>query len=143
MKKVFIFNIVLVLLSICLAIYFFSEIFFYIIISLSIATILRIPTNYLNRVVIFGGHLPRFFNPILAFSSIGLVIWALVGLISPLIKDETAFISHINISDLIHLLQKPIGYIENFLIKYLTVGKDPGFLQDYILTTFKNFYEKK
>ncbi len=141
MRRSFLINTLILFSLLGTGIYFFSEIFIYLIIALTISTILRIPINYLNRLIFFGRQLPVWLSTSLVFMGIGLIIWAFIGLLSPLIKDEITFISSIDFNMVIQDIKKPIGYVENFLLDYLPINKKKGFLFDYLEELSKNFYQ--
>ena len=139
MKNTFVINIVIIFILTILSVYFFSTIVIYILVALTISTILRVPINHLNRINIAGYYIPFSLNIIALISGIIFSIWTFTRLLAPLIQEEYLFISSIDFKNLVDNIEKPISYIEHFLIGHLPLDQEPGFLLAYFKTIFQDF----
>ncbi len=109
-------------------IWYFSNIFFYITISLVLATILRPLTNQVLRIQILGGHPPRFLAILFSFLVVLLIISSFVILFIPLISDQVEVISNLNFDKVFDGVLNPLKGLENFLIANELVHEQPGFI---------------
>lgn len=119
-------------------IWFFSNIFLYITISLILATILRPLTSQILRLQVFGGHLPRFLAIFFSFFVVILIFSSFILLFIPLISDQMEIISSLNFDKVIDAILKPLISVENFLLENQLVKNDPGFIVDGIKSSSFN-----
>ncbi len=111
-------------------IWFFSSIFFYLIISLVLATLLRPLTSQILRLQIFGGHLPRFLAIIFSFLCVILLFTAFIILFIPLISRQVEVISNLDFEKVIDGVLGPVKAFEGFMIQNQLVENQPGFIVD-------------
>ena len=104
---------VLILLS-----WYFSNIFFYLVISGIIATILRPLTNYINNTQIFQVNIPRVLAVFVAFATFIGLIFLFISIFIPLIREQVDLLSDINYENLLAKISKPLENLEGFLIRY-------------------------
>lgn len=108
--------------------WYFSNITFYLILSLVLAAILRPLTNRINAFHIMGQHLPRWIAILLSFVLVCLIMFLAGLLFVPLISEQLRVISSYDLDFLYEQIQNPVGKIEDLLIKYGIIKSDPGFL---------------
>lgn len=115
--------------------WYFSNIAFYLIISLVIAAALRPMTNRINSVHVFGHHIPRWMAILCSFATIGMVLFLITLLFIPLIIDQIEIIQNVDIEFLYEQIQRPINKVEGFLIKFNLVSNNPGNLFEQVKET--------
>jgi predicted PurR-regulated permease PerM len=98
--------------------WYFSNIFFYLVISGIIATILRPLTNYINNTQIFQVNIPRVLAVFIAFASFIGLIFLFISIFIPLIREQVDLLSNINYENLLAKISKPLENLEGFLIRY-------------------------
>lgn len=119
---------ILILLLLFAAGWYFSNITLYFVISLVIAAILRPLTNRLNSFHILGQNVPRWIAIFLSFAVVGLVFFLIGALFVPLISTQIQIIATYDLDYLYEQIQNPVGKFEDLLIKYEFVKSEPGFL---------------
>jgi predicted PurR-regulated permease PerM len=117
MKKTIIY-IVLGLSVLIFLSWYFSNIFFYVIISGIIATILRPLTNYINSTQIFRVNIPRVLAVFIAFATFIGIIFLFISIFIPLIREQVDLLSNINYESLLAKISRPLENLEEFLIRY-------------------------
>lgn len=97
-------------------VWYFVEIFTYVIIALILSGILRTPTDYISQLSLLGLRIPRFIAIIISFGFLsGLV--ALFGLLfAPLVSQQIGALTNIDYYQLIETVAAPLDYVEQFLI---------------------------
>lgn len=120
------------------AIWYFSGIFTYLVISLIISSLLRTPTNYINQLTFFGVKVPRFIAIIIAFALFLGLISLFVTLFIPLIQAQVKSIQ--NIDELESFVKGPIKEIEEFIISYINQELKPGFIYNSIQNFINDNY---
>jgi len=90
-----------------LAIWYFSNIFWYLIISLVLSTILRSLTNYINQTQIFNLSIPRIFGVLISFVVLIVFISAFVVVFLPLISEQAQILAKLNYHNLFDELNQP------------------------------------
>ncbi len=122
-----------------LAIWYFSAIFWYIIISLVLATILRSLTNHINQTQIFNFSVPRIFGVLISFMVLIVFIAALVIVFLPLISEQVQNLANLNWHNLYDKVTDPVEAVEEFLISNNLSDEPPGFLTNNIWTAITGF----
>ena len=118
----------LALVGVVLLAWIFSNIFFYLAISLVLSAIFSPLTNYIHRFQFYGIHMPRLVAVIISFVIIIAVISLFVVLFIPLIRDQVEIISSINYETLYARASVPLKGIEEFLLANDISEENPGFL---------------
>lgn len=140
MKKTILYIIIGLAVFIFLA-WYFSNIFFYIVISGIIATILRPLTNYINGTQIFQVNIPRVIAVLIAFASFMGLIFLFISIFIPLIRQQFDLLSNLDFENLLIKISKPMENLEEFLIKYGVYNQPKGSiivnLKDSITTFIK------
>ncbi|MBS0000618.1 MAG: AI-2E family transporter [Cyclobacteriaceae bacterium] len=98
--------------------WYFSNIFFYLVISGIIATILRPLTNYINGTQIFRVNIPRAVAVLVSFATFIGLIFLFISIFIPLIREQVDLLSDINYESLLMKISKPLENLEEFLIRY-------------------------
>jgi predicted PurR-regulated permease PerM len=117
MKKTVLYIIIGIAVFIFLA-WYFSNIFFYLVISGIIATILRPLTNYINGTQIFQVNIPRVFAVLISFACFIGLIFLFISIFIPLIREQIDLLSNLNFENLLMKISKPMENLEEFLIKH-------------------------
>ncbi|MDZ7606685.1 MAG: AI-2E family transporter [Cyclobacteriaceae bacterium] len=110
--------------------WYFSNIFFYFVISMVLATIMRPLTNYLSKQQIFNFRVPRAMAILLSFSLLILLISIFITLFLPLVYDQVQILSVVNLDSLVVRLNTPVLWIENNLLRYNLGNYNEGFLME-------------
>jgi len=122
--------------------WYFSNIFFYLVISGILATILRPLTNYINNTQIFRMHIPRSFSVIFSFAIFIFILYLFVSIFVPLIREQIEVLSRLNYENILSRINTPIDNLEKFLIQYSLYEKEEGTLlisiKDNITAFIKN-----
>jgi predicted PurR-regulated permease PerM len=130
----------IIALLLVVLVWFFSVIFFYVLLSVIIATALRPMVNTIARYEVAGYPIPRVLAIITAYASLVSVLVLFVLLFVPLITDQVAIISSMDIDKASETWMEPIRKFEQFIISRGLTNKDVGFLEsgfrDWIVTFF-------
>lgn len=122
--------------------WYFSNIFFYLVISGIIATILRPLTNYINSTQIFQVNIPRVIAVLISFASFIGLIFLFISIFIPLIREQIDLLTNLNYENLLMKISKPMENLEDFLIRYNLYEKPRGTillnLQESITTFIKD-----
>jgi len=110
------------------AVWFFSNIFIYVAISLVLATMLRPLTNQVSRFQIFGGGVPRPLAILLSFSVVVAVISLFVVLFIPLVTAQIEVLAHLDFSQVFDSLIQPVRWFEHILISNNLSARPEGFM---------------
>jgi predicted PurR-regulated permease PerM len=127
MKKTALY-IFLILGALVLFIWFFTNIFTYLILSLVLASILRPLVDRLNGARFFGLHIPRWASIFMAFGVVIGLLSLFVVLFIPLIDEQISILSALEIDDVTEAILEPIRSFEAFLIDKKLSADAPGFL---------------
>ncbi|GGZ25906.1 AI-2E family transporter [Echinicola pacifica] len=128
--SVLVFLVVLLLVG-----WYFSNIAFYLIISLVIAAALRPMTNRISSVHIFGHNIPRWFAIMFSFATISLVLFAITLLFIPLIIAQVEVIQNVDIEFIYEQIKRPVDHFEAFLIRLNLTSNSPGHLFGQVKST--------
>ncbi|SIT09593.1 AI-2E family transporter [Belliella pelovolcani] len=127
MKKVIVYVSIFTILFFIVG-WYFSNIAFYILISVIIAAVLRPLTNRISSIHLLGRHIPRWFSILVSFTVV-ITFIIIVGLLFiPLISTQIQIIATYDLDFLYEQIQNPAGKIEDVLIKYRLIDSEPGFL---------------
>ncbi len=129
MNRSLVFFLILVIL-LGVLVWYFSNIFVYVIISVVLATILRPLTSQILRLQVFGGHLPRFLAIIFSFLVVILILSSFIILFIPLISHQVEVISTLNFDSVLDGALRPLYALEDFLISNGMAPDEPGFIVD-------------
>ncbi len=130
MRKTIIYIIAGIAIFVFLA-WYFSNIFFYLVISGIIATILRPLTNYINSTQIFQINIPRVLAVLISFATFIALIFLFVSIFIPLIKEQVDVLMNLKYENILSTIEKPMLGIEEFLIQSRLYDKPKGtLLQD-------------
>ncbi|WP_258103336.1 AI-2E family transporter [Marinoscillum sp. MHG1-6] len=129
----------LFVVALVVAIWYFSNIFFYITFSLVIATLLRPLTNWVLKLEVSGRTIPRGLAVFVSFLAVAGVIGAFITLFIPLISHQVDVISRIDFEIVFEKLFQPLRSIEDFLIAKDLVSEDSGFLKEAIHDAVFNY----
>lgn len=124
---------------IAIAIWYFSNIFIYVTISVVLATVLRPLTNQINRIELFGGKLPRFIAILGSYGVVVIVLSLFVLLFVPLISDQIEVLSKLKFNALFDSLVRPLRWAESLLIDNHLVDREAGFLVESSRINIVNF----
>lgn len=141
MRKTILFIILGIALFVFLS-WYFSNIFFYIVISGIIATILRPLTNYINNTQIFRINIPRVIAVIISFAVLIGVLFLFVSIFIPLIREQWDVLSNISYENLFSRIDKPMENIENFLIHHDLYESPKGSLLNNIKDSITSFIKE-
>jgi predicted PurR-regulated permease PerM len=117
----------------------FSTIVTYIVIALVVSSILRTPTNYLSQLEIWGVRLTRTPAILLSFGVLFGIVALFIALFSPLISDQIAVISTLDLATYTGYITTPLAKIEQFLIQYGLSNEPEGFLMLNLQNTLQNY----
>jgi len=123
-------------------VWFFSVIFFYVLLSVIIATTLRPMVNTIARYEIAGYPIPRVIAIIAAYASLISVLVLFVLLFVPLLTDQVAIISNMDIDLATERWMEPVRKFEHFVISRGLTNKDVGFLESGFRNWTIDFFAK-
>lgn len=109
--------------------WFFSIVFFYVLLSVIIATALRPVVNTISRYEIAGYPIPRVLAIGAAYAGLVSLLIGFVLLFVPLITDQVAIISNMDFDKASENWMQPVRQFEQFLIERGLTNKDVGFLE--------------
>ncbi|MDN3202594.1 AI-2E family transporter [Algoriphagus sediminis] len=135
MQRFFIYTFLIILLF-CLFGWYFSDITSFFVLSLILSAILRPLTNRLHEFHVLGQHIPRWTAILLSYASIVSVLVLVSFLFFPLINNQIAILSEIDLEGIYERMQVPVSNVEVFLSKYELIENRPGLLFDQIKSTF-------
>lgn len=133
--------IILFVILLMLAVWYFAKIFLYLTLSIVLATVLRPMTNQISRLEIFGGRLPRFVAIVGAYMVVVAVFTLFVLLFVPLIYEQIGILSEMDFNLVFDSLMGPLRSVEAFLIRNNLADRDPGFLTGATRGKLINFIE--
>ena len=110
----------------------FTDIYFYIIISVIIAAVLRPINNYLLHNKIIGLKLPKSISALLSFLLLGTVITLFSLLFSPLISKQIHVLRSVDYVSLMDKISDPISKFERALIERKLTIREEGFISEEI-----------
>ena len=136
-RTLIVIGIAVILLGI--AVWYFSDIFAYITISLVLATVLRPLTNQISRIKVFGGHIPRFVAILGSFAVVMGIISLFVVLFIPLITDQIEILSTMDFNVVFDTIIQPVKSFESFLIENNLTENDAGFMVNNLRSGLLDF----
>jgi len=141
MRKTIIYIIIGISIFIFLA-WYFSNIFFYLVISGIIATILRPLTNYINGTQIFQVNIPRVFAVLVSFATFIGLIFLFISIFIPLIREQLDVLSNLNYEYLFSKIEKPMDNLEEFLIQYNLYESEKGTILNNLKESITSFIKE-
>lgn len=124
------------------AIYFFFNIFVYLVISLIIAAVLAPVVDRLDDIQVYKVRLPRWLAVIISFLLMLSILSAFVSIFIPLISDQLSLLRSIDEVSFEHTLADYIKKIENILLEIGLVNESSGFLEEWIDNFAQNVFQK-
>lgn len=124
------------------AIWYFSDIFVYLVVSLVLATVLRPLTNQISRLEVFGGNVPRFIAILSSFFAVLVIFSLFVLLFIPLISNQIELITTMDFNLLFDTLIRPVRALEQFLIVNNLTDSSEGFIADDFRAGLVDFIHK-
>ncbi|MDA0196315.1 MAG: AI-2E family transporter [Bacteroidetes bacterium] len=118
--------------------WYFANILLYLIISITLATILRPLTNSLARLHFLGAHVPRIVAILLSFVVVVGFFAMFIVLFIPLVSDQVSVLSRINYDKVLETVSGPLVGIENFLLENNLVQGSSGII---VKTLRENFLD--
>ncbi|REE01221.1 AI-2E family transporter [Marinoscillum furvescens] len=134
-------GILTVVILLAVAIWYFSNIFAYITISVVLATVLRPLTNQINRIHVFGGRIPRSLAIVSSYLVVVAVLSLFVVLFIPLISDQIEVLSSLEFNRVFDSLVQPIRWLENFMITNHVTEREPGFMVESVRAGIVSFIQ--
>lgn len=131
-----------VVLVLLLVVWYFTNIFVYLAISVVLATLLRPVASRINRLQLFGGRLPRTVSVLTSFGMVVAVISLFVLLFVPLISEQIEILSHADFDAVMGSFLQPIQIIEGFLINKNLTSEPPGFLVSGFQNSFTHLLDR-
>jgi predicted PurR-regulated permease PerM len=122
--------------------WYFSNIFFYVVISAILATILRPLVDYISKAQIYRIHVPRVFAVLASFAIFILIVFLFISVFIPLINEQIGILSSINYENIISRISVPIHDLENFLIENNLYKQPKGSLMTNIRDSITSFINK-
>jgi len=119
--------------------WYFSNIFFYIIISLVLSTILRPLTNYLANTQFFDIKMPRGFAVVLSFGALFAFFSLFTLLFVPLVSEQIKVFGNLNIESVISKISVPVENVETFLLDNGWLNESDGLLKARMKSSLKEF----
>lgn len=106
----------------------FSNIVFYFIISLILATILRPLTSAISQTQFFSVNIPRAIAVLLSFTVFFCVLSLFIILFIPVVSDQIRILSNIDYDGLFEKVTQPFSRLEVFLIENNLTTESSGFI---------------
>ncbi len=114
--------------------WYFSNIFIYLVISLTLTTLLRPLVNFIGRIQVFGRRIPRAIAVLFSFFLLITLISSFVLLFIPLFSEQIQVITSLDFDNIYNSVSKPIASLEEVLISNEVVENKEGFLVDSLKT---------
>jgi predicted PurR-regulated permease PerM len=127
MNRTFI-NLGLFLGAMLVAVWFFSHILVYLLVSIVISAILRPLTDYVDSVEVFGLNIPRLGAVFLSFLVLAVIPVLFVLLFVPLILEQINVLQNLDYQQIIASTKPTIDSIEQFIIYNFQPKQQSGFL---------------
>lgn len=125
------------------AAWIFSDIVLYVILSVVLSGILKVPTNAISQIQFKGVRIPRGIAILISFSILVGLLALFVLLFVPLINEQAAVIASIPYDDFFERISVPVSRLEIFLIEANIVNEPRGFilvrLQQKMIEVFRQF----
>jgi len=122
----------LIVTAILLLAWLFSNIVFYFVFSLILATILRPLTTAIRQIQIFSVNIPRIIAVVLSFVVFFCVLSLFIILFIPVVSEQIQILSNIDYDDLFEKATIPFHRLEVFLIENNLTTESPGFILNNI-----------
>jgi len=119
---------ILAILLFLLLVWYFSNIFLYVVISIVLASILRPLTNYISQTHFYNFYIPRFIAIFVSFLALSTILSLFIILFIPLINEQINVLSEINYDQLINNITQPLNRLEAFLINNNLTAEEEGTL---------------
>ncbi|WP_323756909.1 AI-2E family transporter [Roseivirga sp.] len=134
--------ITLIIAALLLFIYYFSNIFTYLVLSLVLASILRPLVEKISGARFFKLKVPRWLAILVAFATMIVVLTLFVILFIPLIDDQISLLSTMDINSVTESILEPIRSLEEFLLEKRLSNEPPGFLVEGLRDTITEAISK-
>jgi predicted PurR-regulated permease PerM len=120
----------------------FSDIFFYLVVSMILSTILRPLTNYLSNQQFFNMRMPRALAVFFSFFTLILLFSVFITIFLPLISNQIQVFSSLDLDKITGKIEAPLHNMETFILKYQLGDYDEGFLTESIKQGLNNFVKE-
>ncbi|KYG82816.1 AI-2E family transporter [Roseivirga echinicomitans] len=134
--------IVLIIAALLLFIYYFTNIFTYLVLSLVLASILRPLVEKISGARFFKLKVPRWLAILMAFAAMIVVLTLFVILFIPLIDDQISLLSTLDIDSVTESILEPIRSFEEFLLEKRLSNEPAGFLVEGLRDTITEAISK-
>jgi predicted PurR-regulated permease PerM len=122
--------------------WYFSDIFFYLVVSMILSTILRPLTNYLSNQQFFNMRMPRALAVFFSFFTLILLFSVFITIFLPLISNQIQVFSSLDLDKITGKIEAPLHNMETFILKYQLGDYDEGFLTESIKQGLNNFVKE-
>ncbi|MCU0447565.1 MAG: AI-2E family transporter [Microscillaceae bacterium] len=129
-------NLGLFVIAMLIAMWFFSHILVYLLISIIISAILRPMTDYVDSVEVFGINIPRLGAVFLSFLVLAVIPVLFVLLFVPLILEQISVLQNLDYQQIIGSAKPSLDSLESFVIDNFQPSQKRGFLLMYLNTSF-------
>ena len=134
--------ILIIILGISLFVFlawYFSNIFFYLVISGILATILRPLVDYIHKAQIYRVNIPRVLSVLASFAAFILIVFLFISVFIPLINEQLGILSSLNYENIISQVSIPINNLEDFIIQNNLYNQPKGTLMTNIKDSIAAF----
>lgn len=121
-------QIVLFVVAFVAAVWFFSDIFIYVSISLVLATILAPVTDMVSEIHFYKLHVPRALAILVSYSLFILLLVLFGFLFVPLISEQVQILSNLKLDEVFAYIDAPIQKAEDFLRNNSVTVQEKGFI---------------
>jgi len=108
--------------------WYFSDIFIYLVISLTLTTLLRPLVNFIGRIQILGRRIPKTIAILFSFLGLVILLSSFILLFIPLFSEQIQVITSLDFDNIYGSISKPISTLEDLLIANGVIDRQPGFL---------------
>ncbi|EMR03474.1 AI-2E family transporter [Cesiribacter andamanensis] len=123
-----------------LAIWLFSNILVYLLISLILATLLRPLVTSISRAQVWGFHIPRGLAIFISYLLVLLVLTLFVGQFVPLVSNQIEVLSDMDFDKLYTQATEPLLRFEEFLRRNELTQREPGFMVNSMRVYINKFF---
>ncbi|PWJ44824.1 AI-2E family transporter [Sediminitomix flava] len=123
-------------------VYVFSDIITYLVISYVLTTILRPVVTYLQSFQVLSVRIPKSLAILLAFTLLIGFVALFIDLFVPLVSEQIKVISNLNYTSFIGKINKPIDFVEEFLISNGVLDQEKGFIWKNIQAKFTEWFDQ-
>jgi predicted PurR-regulated permease PerM len=134
-------NLALILSTLFVIFWLFSNIIVYILVSLVISSILRPITDYVDNLEFFRVKVPRWLAVFVSFLVLATIPVLFTLMFVPLILDQISVLQEVSFDKIIVRLQEPADQVDYFIINNISSKHESGYLVKEINDTVLSFIE--